>query len=180
VTDANDEMGASPASTTSAVNSAATEGGTPMTKPTAVSGNAKIVRTGIEEMLKAARCAVTRNVNWHLRTTYREIGRQIAKSEELVEQPAVDRTRQSGRGFARRNLFQVRAFDSGRPEQQIRQTLSEKYLIGIVSNNIESNPSSVLRAAARSDLPCFPILRLLSKRNREARSFYETEGLDSG
>jgi hypothetical protein len=151
-----------------------------MTKPTAVPVNAKIVRTGIEEMLKAARCAVARNVNWSIRTTYREIDLQSAKFEELVERPAVDLTRQSGHGFARRNLWQVRALDRARPERQIRQTRSCESLTGIVSKTIERNPSSVLRAAVRSRLPFSPLLRLLSKRNREARSFYETEGLGSG
>jgi hypothetical protein len=180
VTDANDEMGASPASTSSAVNSAAREGGTQMTKPTVMPGNVKIVRTGIVEMPKAVRCAVARDVNWHIRTTYREIGRQIGKFEELVKQPAVDLTRQHGRGFARRNPWQADAFDRARPEQKIYQTLPGESLTGIVSNNIESTLSSILRAAARSHSPCLPLLRLVSKRNREARNFSETEALDSG
>ena len=151
-----------------------------MTKPKAMPGNVKIVRTGIAEMLKAACCAVARDVNWQIRTMYREIGRQFAKFEELVEQPPADLTRQSGRGFARRNLWQVPASDRAWPEQQIRQTLSDESLTGVVSNNTESNPSSDLRAAARSHLPCFPLLGLFPKRNREARSFYESEALDSG
>jgi hypothetical protein len=152
-----------------------------MIKPIAVPGNAKIVRTGIVEMLKAARRAVVRNVNWPIRTTYREIGRQITKFEELVEQPAVDLRQQYSCGLARRNLWHVRAYDRARPEQQTRQTLPADSITGIVSNSIESDSSSVLRTAPRSHLPCFPFFRLLSKkRNQEARSSYETEGLDSG
>ena len=151
-----------------------------MTKPTVMPGNVKIVRTGIVEMPKAVGCAVARDVNWHIRTTYREIGRQIGKFEELVKQPAVDLTRQHGRGFARRNPSQAGAFDRARPERKIYQTLSGESRTGIVSNNIERNLSSILRAAARSHSPCFPLLRLVSKRNREARNFSETEALDSG
>ena len=151
-----------------------------MTKPKAMPGNVKIVRTGIAEMLKAACCAVAREVNWQIRTMYQEIGRQFAKFEELVEQPPADLTRQSGRGFARRNLWQVPASDRAWPEQQIRQTLSDESITWFVSYNIESNPSNVLRAIPRSRLPCSPLLGLLPKRNREARSFYESEALDSG
>ena len=150
-----------------------------MSKPTVMPGNVKIIRTGIVEMPKAVRCAVARNVNWHIRTTYREIGRQIGKFKELVELPAVDLTTQSGRGLARK-LWQVGAFDRARSEQRIRQTLSDESLTGIVSSNIERTSSSTLRACTRSHLPCFPLLWLLAKRNREARSFYETEALDSG
>jgi hypothetical protein len=151
-----------------------------MIKPIAVPGNAKIVRTRIVELFKAARCAIARNVNRPIRTTYREIGRQIAKFEELVEQPAVDLRQQCSCGFARRNLWKVRAYDRARPEQQSRQTPPADSITGIVSNSIECDSSSVLRTAACSRLPCFPFLRLLSKRNQGARSFYETEGLDSG
>jgi hypothetical protein len=139
-----------------------------MTKPTVMPGNVKIVRTGIVEMLKAARCAVARNVNWHIRTTYREIGRQIGKFEELVKQPAVDLTRQPGRGFARRNLWQVRAFDRARPELQIRQTLSGESLTCIVSNNIKSTSSSTLRAIARSLAVLFPPRIAFQKEPRNA------------
>jgi hypothetical protein len=151
-----------------------------MTKPKAMPGNVKIVRTGIAETLKAAHCPVARDVNRQIRTTYQEIGRQFANFKELVEQPPADLTRQSGRDFARRILWQVRTFDRARPEQQIRQTLSDESITRFVSCNIESNPSSVLRTIARSRLPCFPLLGLLPKRNREARSFYESEALDSG
>ena len=150
-----------------------------MSKPTVMPGNVKIIRTGIVEMPKAVRCAVARNVNWHIRTTYREIGRKIAKFEAFAEQPAVDLTTQSGRGLARK-LWQVGAFDRARSEQQIRQTLSGESLTCIVSSHIESNCSSASGAAARSRWPCFPFLGLIFKRNGEARRFYETETLDSG
>ena len=149
-----------------------------MTKLTAVPGIARIVRPGTGEMFKAARYAVARNVNWHIKTRYREIDCQIAKFATLVEQLAVKLWRQPGYGFIRRALLRGRAFD--RTDQEIRCTLSIESLTSIVSNNIRSNLSSTVRAIVRSHLPCFPFLRLLSKRNREARSSYEIKDLDSG
>ena len=166
-------MNASSAAATSAVNSVATEGETQMTKTKAVPSNAKIARLGIGEMFKAARYAVAWNVNWQISRTYWKIGPENANSEELVEQPAIDLRQQCGCCFARRNLWQVRAFDRTWPDQQIRQTPSDESLTGIVSNDIRSNPSCALGATRRSHLPCFSLLR-------ESRSFYETEVLDSG
>lgn len=151
-----------------------------MTKRTPVPGNVKIVRTGILEMLKAERCAVARSVNGHRRTTHGETSRQIAKFEKLVEEPAVDLRQHSVCSSTHRKLWRVRAFDRAWPEQQICQTLSGQFLTGIVLKDIESNSSSVLRDAARAHSPCFLLLRLLSEKNREARSFSETEALDSG
>jgi hypothetical protein len=174
VTDANDEMNASSAAATSAVNSVATEGETQMTNKTkAVPSNAKIVRLEIGEMFKAVRYAVARNVHWQISRTYWKIGGEYANFEELVEKPAITLRQQCGCGCARRNLWQMRAFDRTWPDQQIRQTLSGESLTDIVSNDIRSNPSCVLRAIGRSHLPCFSLLR-------ESRSFYETEVLDSG
>jgi hypothetical protein len=179
VTDANDEMNASSAAATSAVNSVATEGETQMTKTKAVPSNAKIARLGIGEMFKAVRYAVARDVNWQISTTYWKI-REEMTLEKLVEQPAINLKQQCGCGFAGRNLWQLRGFDRTWPNQQIRQTLSDESLTGIVSNDLDSSPSSALEAAVRPHFWCFPVLRLLSKRNREARSIYETEVLDSG
>ena len=146
-----------------------------MTKRTTVPGNDNIVRPGIVELLKAAR-----NVSWSIRTTYREIGRTINRFEELAEEPAEELTRQSGRGFARRNLWQVRAFDRAGPEQKIDQTVPCESLTFIVSSNIGSNRSSSSGATARPHWRCFPFLGLLSKRTQEARSSYATETLGSG
>ena len=84
MTDANDEMNASSAAPTSAVNSVATEGETQMTKTKAVPSNAKIARLGIGEMFKAARYAIARNVNWQISTTYWKISEDMTL-EELVE-----------------------------------------------------------------------------------------------
>ena len=166
-------MNASSAAATSAVNSVATEGETQMTKTKSVPSNAKIARLGIGEMFKAAGYDVARNVNWKISRTYSKIGRENANSKELVEQPAIELRQQCGCCFARRNLWQVRAFDRPWPDQQIRQTPSDESLTGIVSSDIRSNPSCALGASRRSHLPCFSLLR-------ESRSFYETEVLDSG
>lgn len=151
-----------------------------MSKPTVMPENVRIVRPGNVEMIKSARCAVARDVYWHIRTTYQEFGRQLTSLEQLVEQAAVELTRQSGCGFAPRNLWQVRAFDPARPEQKIDQTLSGESLTRLVLNEIDVTLSSALGAAMRAHRPCFPLLRPTSKGNREARSFHETEALDSG
>jgi hypothetical protein len=74
----------------------------------------------------------------------------------------------------------VRAFDRARTEQKIDQTVPCESLTCIVSSNIGSNRSSSSGAAARPHWRRFPFLGLLSKRNREARRFYESEALDSG
>ena len=85
------------------------------------------VRTGIVELLKAARSASARNVNSILTASYWEIGLRIVTleqggehraeyGEQLIEQLSVDLTRQFGRGFGRANLWQMRAFYRAWPE----------------------------------------------------------------
>lgn len=68
------------------------------------------IRSGIVELLKAARSAAARNVNSIMTATCWEIGRRIVLleqggeqragyGEQLIEQLAADLTRQFGRGF---------------------------------------------------------------------------------
>ena len=91
-----------------------------ITKPENLGTTANI-RTGIVELLRAARSAAARNVNSIMTATYWEIGRRIVTleqggerraeyGEQLIEQLAGDLTRQFGRGFGRANLRQMRAF----------------------------------------------------------------------
>jgi len=149
------------------------------------------IRTGIVELLKAARSAAARNVNSIMTATYWEIGRRIVMleqggehraeyGEQLIEQLAGDLTRQFGRGFGRANLRQMRAFYRAWPDPQIRQTLSGEFAspndfnaIGVVSST-----DSIL--AARFVLPWSAYVRLLSVKRPEARFFYETEALRLG
>jgi len=100
--------------------------------------NYENLRTGIVELLKAARSAAARNVNSIMTATYWEIGRRIVNleqggehraeyGEQVVELLARDLTRQFGRGFGQTNLKQMRSFYRAWPEPQIRQTLSDEF-----------------------------------------------------
>jgi predicted nuclease of restriction endonuclease-like (RecB) superfamily len=110
--------------------------------------------------------------------TYWEIGRRIVESEQagqgragygeaLIRQLASDLTGQFGRGFGAVNLGQMRRFYLAWSSPQIFQTLSEK-------------SSRLPELAARFPLPWSAYVRLLSVKNPNARSFYETEALRLG
>jgi predicted nuclease of restriction endonuclease-like (RecB) superfamily len=162
-----------------------------MTNLTTMRENYEHIRTGIVELLKAARSAAARNVNSIMTATYWEIGRRIVTleqggeeragyGEQLIEQLATDLTGQFGRGFKRTNLWQMRAFYLGWPEAQILQTLSGEFATGISINDIEKRPTTTAALAARFALPWSAYVRLLSVKNPEARAFYESEALRSG
>ena len=162
-----------------------------MTNLTTMPENYEHIRTGIVELLKAARSAAARNVNSIMTTTYWEIGRRIVVleqggeqragyGEQLIEQLATDLTGQFGRGFKRANLWQMRAFYLAWPNAQILQTLSGESATGISINDIEKRPTTTAAFAARFTLPWSAYVRLLSVKNPEARAFYESEALRSG
>ena len=76
---------------------------------------------GIAELLEAARRTTARTVNALMTATYWEIGRRIVEieqqgkdragyGEQLLDHLSADLTSRFGRGFGRRNLFQIRAF----------------------------------------------------------------------
>jgi predicted nuclease of restriction endonuclease-like (RecB) superfamily len=149
------------------------------------------IRTGIVELLKAARSTAARNVNSIMTATYWEIGRRIVTleqggehraeyGEQLIEQLAGDLTRQFGRGFGRANLRQMRAFYRAWPEPLIRQTLSGELANANNINAIGDTSSIIPVLASRFMLPWSAYVRLLSVKNPEARTFYETEALRSG
>jgi predicted nuclease of restriction endonuclease-like (RecB) superfamily len=162
-----------------------------MTNLTTMPENYEHIRTGIVELLKAARSAAARNVNSIMTATYWEIGRRIVVleqggeqragyGEQLIEQLATDLIGQFGRGFKRTNLWQMRAFYLAWPEAQILQTLSGEFAISISFNDIEKHPTSTAALAARFALPWSAYVRLLSVKNSEARNFYEAEALRAG
>ena len=162
-----------------------------MTDLIAMPENYENIRTEIVELLKTARSTAARNVNSIMTATYWEIGRRIVKleqggerraeyGEQLVEQLAIDLTRQFGRGFGRANLWQMRAFYSLWPERQILQTPSGESLTSSLSSDIAATSSSVASLAGRFHLPWSVYVRLLSVKNPEARTFYEAEALRSG
>jgi predicted nuclease of restriction endonuclease-like (RecB) superfamily len=162
-----------------------------MTDLIAMPENYENIRTGIVELLKAARSATARNVNSIMTAAYWEIGRRIVifeqggehraeYGEQLVEQLARDLTRQFGRGFGRANLGQMRAFYLAWSEQKISQTLSGKSSNAIDFSTIGGTSSTISALSAYFALPWSAYVRLLSVKSPEARNFYETEALRSG
>ena len=162
-----------------------------MTKMTTTSENYNKIRAGIVELLKTARTAAARNVNSIMTAVYWDIGRRIVEfeqggeqraeyGEQLIEQLSGDLTRQFGRGFGRANLWQMRAFYRAWPDAKILQTLSGESTSPVDPNNMEGDSSKVLTVASRFVLPWSAYVRLLSVKNPEGRTFYETEALRSG
>jgi predicted nuclease of restriction endonuclease-like (RecB) superfamily len=162
-----------------------------MTDLTTMPENYENIRTGIVELLKAARSTAARNVNSLMTATYWEIGRRIVTleqggehraeyGEQIVEQLARDLTRQFGRGFGETNLKQMRTFYRAWPDSQIRQTLSDESATPSSINALGDNSSTISILARRFTLPWSAYVRLLSVKNPEARNFYETEALRSG
>jgi predicted nuclease of restriction endonuclease-like (RecB) superfamily len=153
--------------------------------------NYDAVRAEIIELLQAARRVAARSINSLMTATYWEIGRRIVQYEQrgearadygqqLVEQLAIDLSRQFGRGFGRANLWQMRAFYRAWPEPKILQTPSGESLTAPSFNNVDVLASSISTLAARFPLPWSAYVRLLAVRNPDARAFYETEALRSG
>jgi predicted nuclease of restriction endonuclease-like (RecB) superfamily len=153
--------------------------------------NYENIRSGIVELLKAARSAAARNVNSIMTATYWEIGRRVVLLEQggeeragygdqLIDQLARDLTRQFGRGYSQTNLKQMRSFYIAWPAPSIRQTLSDEsdnqHNISILRPDL--TPTSDL--SGRFALPWSAYVRLLSVKNPDARQFYEAEALRSG
>jgi predicted nuclease of restriction endonuclease-like (RecB) superfamily len=162
-----------------------------MTNLTTMPENYEHIRTGIVELLKAARSAAARNVNSIMTATYWEIGRRIVVleqggeeraeyGEQLIEQLARDLIQQFGRGFGRANLRQMRAFYRAWPEPQIRQTPSGEFAPPININALDGTTAAISPLAPRFVLPWSVYVRLLSVKNPEARAFYESEALRAG
>ena len=141
------------------------------------------VRSGIVELLNAARHAAARNVNSLMTASYWEIGRRIVEAEQkgkrragygeqLIERLSVDLTQHFGRGFSRQNLQQMRLFFEIWGTVKIRQTLSGEL----------KNPQklSLQELAQAFTLPWSAYVRLLSVKDDHARQFYEVEALRGG
>jgi len=133
--------------------------------------------SGIAGVLEAARRASARTVNAVMTATYWEIGRQIVEYEQggkeraeygeaVLTRLSDDLTRRYGRGFGVVNLSQMKKFYLFWPANPILQTPSEE--------------SGFARNAARFPLPWSAYVRLLAVKNKNARTFYETEALRAG
>ena len=162
-----------------------------MTKMTIIPENYNNIRAEIVELLKTARSAAARNINSIITAVYWEIGQRIVKSEqggaaranygdELIKQLANDLSAQFGRGFGVVNLSQMRRFFLAWPTKGIFQTPSEKSPTPMVINDIGGNSTNIPVPAKQFPLPWSAYVRLLSVKDPEARTFYETEALRLG
>ena len=151
------------------------------------------VRSGIFELLNAARLAAVRSINSLMTASYWEIGRRIVEAEQkgkrragygeqLIERLSLDLTHQFGRGFSPDNLENMRRFFLAYPTTVISETLSR------ISSNESVSPISetasgkltLVQLTQAFPLPWSAYVRLLSVKDAYARQFYEVEALRGG
>jgi hypothetical protein len=155
----------------------------------------EVILSEIVDLLESARRASARTVNAIMTATYWEIGRRIVEleqggrrkanyGEQLVEQLSKDLMTQFGRGFGRRNLFQMRAFYLAYPD--IVQTASAQLRLPDSKQKDSQIPqglsadTDLSSLAHRFSLSWSHYVALLAVKNPHARTFYETEALRGG
>ena len=165
------------------------------------------ILTDLVDLLEESRRAAARSVNAVMTATYWLVGRRIVVEEqqgsaraaygkELLGRLSKDLSKRFGRGFGKRNLFQMRAFYLA--YQEIVQTLSALSRPDAAPGEKVQTASAKSRgrqkaqtASAESDLDLlsitahFPLpwsayVKLLSVKSPEAREFYEAEALRGG
>jgi predicted nuclease of restriction endonuclease-like (RecB) superfamily len=149
--------------------------------------------TDVVHVIDEARRAVARTVNAAMTTTYWLIGRRIVEEEQrgaaradygerLVKRLAHDLSRRFGRGFSKRNLWQMRAFYLARPLLETASAKSPTSTATARARPIVQTVSAQLakECAARLPLPWSHYVRLLGVRSTHARAFYESEALRGG
>jgi predicted nuclease of restriction endonuclease-like (RecB) superfamily len=151
------------------------------------------VRSGIVELLNAARQAAARNVNALMTASYWEIGRRIVEAEQkgkrragygeqLIERLSADLTQQFGRGFSARNLEQMRQFylTWAIPQTLSAESAKQQPAIPTKKSQTASASLSWSELANAFTLPWSTYVRLLSVKDNHARQFYEVEALRGG
>lgn len=161
----------------------------------------------VVELVESARRSSARAVNSLITATYWAIGRRIVEQEQhgevradygaaLVDRLAADLTARFGRGFGRRNLFQMRALyltyreipQTASAQSAATQKVQTSSAQSAATEKVQTS-SALSTALTRLDekfaaptfrLPWSHYVRLLSVRNPEARRFYETEALRGG
>ncbi|MFH0908788.1 MAG: PDDEXK nuclease domain-containing protein [bacterium] len=149
----------------------------------------------LSALIDQARRASARTVNAIMTATYWQIGRRIVEVDQggmgkaeygdvLLVRLAQDLSARFGRGYAKSNLYQMRAFYLA--FAGIFQTVSGKsrtthlLLAGGNKGQALSGESALREIAARFPLPWSAYVRLLSVKNEFARRFYEAEALRGG
>ena len=157
------------------------------------------VLADVVALIEAGRRAAVRTSNLIMTVTYWGIGRRIVEEEqhgaaradygkELIPRLSTDLTGRFGRGFGRRNVFQMRAFYLAY-RGQIVQTVSAQSPTLEAADKVQT-PSALSGAhpgydGADGEAPVFPLpwshyVRLLAVKSLEARRFYEGEALRGG
>ena len=154
----------------------------------------------VSKIIDAARESAARSVNAAMTAAYWLIGRRIVEFEQsgeeraeygtaLIEKLAEDLTGRFGRGFSLQNIYNMRLFYLSYQPDRILQTPSGKLprrpqlpILQTPSGDFET-PS--VEVGLDDLLTAFPLpwsayVRLLSVRDEQARSFYETEALRGG
>lgn len=130
--------------------------------------------TDLIQLLESSRRTAARSVNAIMTATYWEIGRRIVELEQrgekraeygasVIKKLSTDLTQRIGRGFSARNLELMRLFYL---EWQISQTVSAEFSLSTLAQNFP--------------LPWSHYVRLMSVKDLNARTFYETESLRAG
>jgi hypothetical protein len=151
------------------------------------------VLADVAALIDTARRGAARSVNVIMTATYWSIGQRIveqeqhgarraAYGEELIERLAADLSRRFGRGFGRRNLFQMRSFYLAYREKV--QTLSAQSTGHHGRRKVQTlsalSPWSLTDLTTALPLPWSHYVRLLSVSNPHAQAFYEGEALRGG
>lgn len=157
-------------------------------------GEYDAVFTDVVRLVEDAHRGSARAVNSVMTATYWAIGRRIVEQEQqgkaragygeaLIKRLAKDLVARLGRGFGRRNLFQMRAFYLAYPKILQIQSAKSPMSGGMKKVQIPSAlsvPDAKTAPSIGFPLPWSHYVRLLSVRNLEARRFYETEALRGG
>jgi len=163
------------------------------------------ILSDVAELLESARRVSARATNAIMTATYWEIGRRIVKFEQrgevraeygeaLLKRLSHDIVKRFGRGFGLSNLKQIRKFYIVYGDIGKSQTLSGFFIEqpcitkGQTASDqfkkpIAPTPSaqlSIRDIANRFPLPWSHYVLLLSVKNLEGRSFYESEALRGG
>lgn len=145
----------------------------------------------VVDLLEKARRQSARSVNAVMTAAYWEIGRRIIEQEQsgkkraqygkaLLRHLAEALTSRFGKGFSERNLLAMRQFYLA---WSIPQTVSAESPAHELLQRNPHTPSADSETSSESStfpLPWSHYVRLLSVRNRQARSFYEIEALRGG
>lgn len=155
------------------------------------------ILAGVVGVLESARRTSARSVNAIMTATYWEIGRLIVECEQgghgraeygrqIVERLSQDLTARFGRGFGRRNLFQMRAFYLTyakivqTPSAQFRHVGRLDAALPPGAHSTAERESYLMALTKEFPLPWSHYVRLLCVEDSAARTFYESEALQNG